>query len=145
MALVGEYERGTSNWAADQAAAYEASGGRKANTVQGRPIVVITSVGSKSGKLRKNPVMRVEHDGEYAVVASKGGSPDHPKWFHNIVAHPEVDLQDGPEPATYTARIVTGTERAEWWERAVAAFPPYAGYQEKTDREIPVFVLSRVV
>ena len=144
MTLSGEYERGTSGWAAKQVDEYEASGGRKANTIQGRPIVVITSVGSKSGKLRKNPVMRVEHDGEYAAVASKGGAPEHPAWFHNLVAHPVVDLQDGPEPAAYTARLVTGAERAEWWTRCVAAFPPYAGYQEKTDREIPVFVLSKV-
>jgi deazaflavin-dependent oxidoreductase (nitroreductase family) len=144
MTLSGEYERGTSDWAADQVTAYEASGGQQANTIQGRPIVVITSIGSKSGKLRKNPVMRVEHDGEYAAVASKGGAPEHPAWFHNIVAHPQVDLQDGPEPGSYTARIVTGAEREKWWTRAVGAFPPYAGYQEKTDREIPVFVLSRV-
>ena len=145
MALSGEYERGTWNWAADQAAAYEASGGKKANTVAGRPIVVLTSIGSKSGKLRKHPVMRVEHDGEYAAVASKGGDPKHPAWYYNLVAYPEADLQDGPEPATYTARLVTGAERDEWWTRAVAAFPQYARYQEKVDREIPVFVLSPVL
>jgi deazaflavin-dependent oxidoreductase (nitroreductase family) len=145
MALSGKYERGTWDWVADQAAAYEASGGQKANTVQGRPIVVLTSIGSKSGKLRKHPVMRVEHDGEYAAVASKGGDPNHPSWYYNLVANPEVDLQDGPEPATYTARLATGAEREEWWARAVAAFPPYARYQEKVDREIPVFVLSPVV
>ena len=145
MALSGEYERGTWNWAADQAAKYEASGGQKANTVQGKPIVVLTSIGSKSGKLRKHPVMRVEHDGEYAAVASKGGDPNHPSWFYNLVAHPEVDLQDGPEPGTYTARLVTGAEREEWWARAVAAFPQYAVYQKKVDREIPVFVLSPAV
>ena len=144
MTLSGEYERGTSGWAAKQVDDYEASGGQRANTIQGRPIVVITSVGSRSGKLRKNPVMRVEHDGEYAAVASKGGAPEHPAWFHNFVAHPLVDLQDGPQPSTYTARMVTGAERQEWWARCVAAFPPYAGYQEKTDREIPVFVLTRV-
>ncbi|MGD9958625.1 nitroreductase family deazaflavin-dependent oxidoreductase [Nocardioides sp.] len=144
MTLKGDYERGTSGWAAKQVDEYEASGGRESNTIQGRPIVVITSVGSKSGKLRKNPVMRVEHDGEYAAVASKGGAPEHPAWFHNFVAHPVVDLQDGPEPASYTARIVTGAEREAWWERCVAAFPPYAGYQEKTDREIPVFVLTKI-
>ena len=143
MALTGEYERGTSGRAAKQVEDYEASGGREANTMQGRPIVVITSVGSTSGKLRKNPVMRVEHDGEYAAVASKGGAPEHPAWFHNLVAHPVVDLQDGPEPASYTARIVTGDEREVWWERCVEAWPPYADYQTKTDREIPVFVLTR--
>jgi deazaflavin-dependent oxidoreductase (nitroreductase family) len=144
MTLVGKYERGTSGWAAEQVEKYEASGGQQANKIQGRPIVVITSVGSKSGKLRKNPVMRVEHDGEYAAVASKGGAPEHPSWFHNFVAHPDVDLQDGPEAAPYVARLVTGAEREVWWERAVEAFPPYAGYQVKTDREIPVFVLSPV-
>ncbi len=144
MTLQGEYVPGSSGWAADQVAAYEASGGREANTLKGIPIVVITSVGSTSGKLRKNPVMRVEHDGEYAAVASKGGAPEHPAWFHNIVAHPLVDLQDGPAPASYASRIVTGDERARWWERAVAVYPPYAEYQEKTDREIPVFVLSPV-
>ncbi len=144
MTLSGEYERGTSDWAAEQVDAYEASGGTQANTIQGRPIVVITSVGSKSGRLRKNPVMRVEHNGEYAAVASKGGAPEHPAWFHNFVAHPVVDLQDGPEPASYTARIVTDVEREAWWERCVAAFPPYAAYQEKTDREIPVFVLTKI-
>ena len=104
--------------------------------------MVLTSIGSKSGKLRKHPVMRVEHDGEYAAVASKGGDPKHPAWYYNLVAYPEADLQDGPEPATYTARLVTGAERDEWWTRAVAAFPQYARYQEKVDREIPVFVLS---
>lgn len=144
MTLSGEYERGTSGWAAKQVDDYEASGGTEANTIQGRPIVVITSVGSKSGKLRKNPVMRVEHNGEYAAVASKGGASEHPAWFHNFVAHPVVDLQDGPEPASYTARIVTDVEREAWWERCVAAFPTYASYQEKTDREIPVFVLTKI-
>jgi F420H(2)-dependent quinone reductase len=144
MTLSGEYVRGTSGWAATQVDDYEASGGREANTIQGRPIVVITSVGSKSGKLRKNPVMRVEHNGEYAAVASKGGAPEHPAWFHNFIGHPVVDLQDGPEPASYAARLVTGVERETWWERCVAAFPPYADYQVKTDREIPVFVLSRI-
>ena len=106
--------------------------------------MVITSGGAKSGKLRKNPVMRVEHDGVYAAVASKGGAPEHPTWYHNFVAHPEVELQDGPEPHLHRASG-TGAERAEWWERAVAVYPPYADYQEKTDREIPVFLLSPVL
>jgi deazaflavin-dependent oxidoreductase (nitroreductase family) len=109
----------------------------------GLPIVVITSRGAKSGNLRKNPVMRVEHDGVYAAVASKGGAPEHPEWYYNLVADPQVDLQDGPEPASYVARIASGQERAEWWARAVAAFPNYAEYQTKTDREIPVFLLER--
>jgi len=147
MALNGEYEPSPSEWVRDQVETYESSGGREANTLRGHPewpIVVITSRGASTGKLRKNPVMRVEHGGVYAAVASKGGAPEHPSWFHNFVAHPEVDLQDGPEPHSYRVRIAEGTERAEWWERAVAAFAPYAEYQVKTDREIPVFLLERV-
>ena len=105
--------------------------------------MVITSRGTRSGRLRKSPVMRVEHDGVYAAVASKGGAPEHPTWFHNVVAHPEVDLPDGPEPHLYRARVAEGDERAVWWERAVSAYAPYAEYQEKTDREIPVFLLER--
>ena len=147
MSLDGEYEPSPSKWVRDQVATYEASGGAEANTLRGRPdwpIVVITSRGSTSGKLRKNPVMRVEHDGVYAAVASQGGAPEHPAWFHNFVADPVVALQDGPEPHLYRARIAEGAERAEWWERAVAAYAPYAEYQRKTDREIPVFLLERV-
>jgi deazaflavin-dependent oxidoreductase (nitroreductase family) len=146
MALTGEYEPSKQQWVRDQVERYEATGGREANTLRGIdhwPIVVITSVGSRSGKLRKNPVMRVEHDGVYAAVASKGGSPEHPSWYHNFVAHPEVELQDGPEPHTYVARLAEGEERAQWWERAVAQYAPYAEYQERTDREIPVFLLER--
>jgi len=142
MALQGEYEPSTSEWVRDQVATYEATGGAEGNTVQDRPIVVVTSRGAKSGKLRKNPVMRVEHDGVYVAIASKGGAPEHPEWFHNFRAEPQVDLQDGPEPHEYVARLVEGEERAEWWERAVAAFPPYAEYETKTDREIPVFLLE---
>ena len=142
MTLSGEYEPGTWDGAARQVAEYEASGGTRANTIQGRLIVVVTSVGARSGRLRKNPVMRVEHDGEYAAVASAGGQPEHPAWYHNLMAHPRVDLQDGDTAAPYTARLVTGTERDTWWQRAVAAFPPYAEYQRKTTREIPVFVLT---
>ncbi len=126
-----------------QVATYEASGGAKGNTIQGLPIVVITSRGARSGKLRKNPVMRVEHDGVYAAIASQGGAPEHPAWYHNFLAHPEVDLQDGPEPHVYQARVTEGDERREWWERSVATFAPYARYQEKTDRQIPVFLLER--
>ena len=147
MTLQGEYEPSAAQWVRDQVEAYERSGGTEANILQGRPdwpIVVITSVGHKSGKLRKNPVMRVEHDGVYAAVASKGGAPENPDWYHNFVAHPVVQLQDGPEPALYSARIATGAERAEWWERAVAQYAPYAEYQEKTDREIPVFLLEPI-
>ena len=147
MALEGEYEPSPAQWVRDQVEEFEASNGQKANILRGRPdwpIVVITSVGAKSGKLRKNPVMRVEKDGVYAAVASKGGAPEHPTWYHNLVAHPEVELQDGPEPHTYRARVAEGEERAEWWKRAVAQYAPYAEYQEKTDREIPVFLLERV-
>jgi len=144
MPLQGEYEPSSQQWVRDQVAAYEASGGREANTLRdtGDPIVVITSVGAKSGKLRKNPVMRVEKDGVYVAVASKGGAPENPSWYANFVAHPVVDLQDGPEAKPYRARLVHGEERRQWWELAVATWPTYASYQEKTDREIPVFVLE---
>ncbi|MEQ6902097.1 nitroreductase family deazaflavin-dependent oxidoreductase [Nocardioides sp. YIM 152588] len=145
--LEGTYEPNQQQWVRDQVAAYEASGGAEANTLPGRadwPIVVITSRGVKSGNLRKNPVMRVEKDGVYAAVASKGGTPENPAWYYNFVADPVVQLQDGPEPALYRARIAEGDEREEWWERAVAQYAPYAEYQEKTDRKIPVFLLERV-
>lgn len=145
--LEGEYEPSPAAWVREQVEAYEASGGREANTLRGEPewpIVVITSKGAKSGKLRKNPVMRVEKDGVYAAVASKGGDPEHPSWYANFLAHPVVQLQDGPEPRLYRARVAEGTERAEWWERAVAQYAPYAEYQERTDREIPVFLLEPV-
>lgn len=142
MPLDGEYEPSTLAWVRDQVDTYERTGGREANTLRetGIPVVVVTSRGRRSGKLRKFALMRVEHDGEYALVASKGGAPDHPDWYHNLVAEPHVVIQDGPEPHDYTVEVVEGDERRDWWERAVAVFPPYAGYQEKTDREIPVFV-----
>ena len=146
MTLSGEYEPSPEQWVRDQVEHYEATGGREANILRGRPewpIVVITSRGAKSGKLRKNPVMRVEKDGVYAAVASKGGAPEHPTWYHNFLANPEVDLQDGPEPHTYVARVAEGAERAAWWERCVAQFAPYAEYETKTDREIPLFLLER--
>ena len=145
MTLEGEYEPSTSSWVREQVEQYEATGGAEANTLPGHPewpIVVITSRGHRSGKLRKNPVMRVEKDGVYAAVASKGGAPDNPEWYYNFLASPEVDLQDGPEPRSYVARVAEGDERAEWWERAVAVYAPYAEYQENTDREIPVFILE---
>lgn len=143
MPLEGEYAPSTANWARKQVELYESSGGTEATTLQGRPVIVLTTVGAKSGKLRKTALMRVEHDGEYAVVASLGGAPKHPVWYHNLRANPHVELQDRTEKHDYTAREVTGEEWALWWERAVAAFPPYAGYQKKTTREIPVFVLTR--
>ncbi|MDN4172028.1 nitroreductase family deazaflavin-dependent oxidoreductase [Nocardioides sp. SOB77] len=145
--LDGEYQPSPEAWVRDQVETYERTGGREGNILMDKPewpIVVITSRGSRSGKLRKNPVMRVEHDGVYAAVASKGGAPEHPSWYANFLAHPVVQLQDGPEPALYRARVATGAERAEWWERCVAQYAPYAEYQEKTDREIPVFLLERV-
>lgn len=144
MALQGEYVPGTWDWASRQVAAYEASGGTEGNTVQGRPIVVITSQGAKTGALRKNPVMRVERDGRYLAVASAGGQPEHPAWYANLRTHPVVDLQDGPEALPYRARELSGEERDQWWERAVAAFPPYAEYQERTDRLIPILLLEPV-
>ena len=147
MTLEGEYEPSKQEWVREQVAKYEATGGREANILRGNPewpIVVITSKGAKSGKLRKNPVMRVEHDGVYAAIASYGGSPQHPVWYHNFVAHPEVELQDGPEPHLYRARIAEGEEREIWWKRSVDVYSPYAEYQEKTDRVIPVFLLERV-
>ena len=142
MPLRGEYAPSTSDWAREQAELYEQSGGTEGTTLRGMPVVVLTSVGAKSGKLRKTALMRVEHEGEYAVVASLGGAPQHPVWYHNLKAHPHVELQDGPVKRDYTAREVTGEEKARWWARAVAAYPPYADYQAKTTREIPVFVLT---
>jgi deazaflavin-dependent oxidoreductase (nitroreductase family) len=143
MPLQGEYAPSPSDWARKQAETYEASGGTEATTLRGLPVVVLTTVGARTGKLRKTPLMRVEHDGTYAVVASRGGAPKHPVWYHNLKAHPEVELQDGPVKQDLRAREVTGEERAIWWARAVEAFPDYADYQTKTDRQIPVFVLER--
>ncbi|WP_375400813.1 nitroreductase family deazaflavin-dependent oxidoreductase [uncultured Amnibacterium sp.] len=144
MPLTGEYEPSTSEWARTQAETYEASGGTEANELKGVPIIVLTSVGAKSGKLRKTALMRVEHDGSYAVVASKGGAPSHPVWYHNLVAHPHVELQDGAERHDFEAHVATDDERATWWDRAVAVWPDYATYQQRTDRQIPVFVLQRI-
>ncbi|MEV5986684.1 nitroreductase family deazaflavin-dependent oxidoreductase [Streptomyces sp. NPDC052051] len=144
MALEGEYEPSPEKWVRDQVELYEGSGGTKGTTLRdtGLPVIILTTLGAKSGKIRKTPLMRVEHEGSYAVVASQGGAPKHPVWYYNITKHPTVALQDGPAPQEMTAREVTGEEKAVWWERAVAAFPPYADYQKKTDREIPVFVLE---
>ena len=144
MPLTGEYEPGTFDFSRDQVDRYERSGGTEGTDNQGKPVIVLTSVGAKTGKLRKTPLMRVEHDGEYAVVASLGGAPKNPGWYHNIVKNPRVELQDGAVPRDYDAREVFGDERATWWERAVEAWPDYAEYQKKTDRQIPVFVLTPV-
>ncbi|MFE6971230.1 nitroreductase family deazaflavin-dependent oxidoreductase [Isoptericola sp. NPDC057653] len=143
MPITGEYAPSPSAHAAKQVEQYESSGGTKGTTMRGMPVVVLTTVGAKSGKLRKAPLMRVEHEGAYAVVASLGGAPKHPVWYYNVVANPRVELQDGPEKHEYDAREVTGEEKALWWERCVAAYPDYADYQLKTDRQIPVFVLER--
>lgn len=141
--MTGEYEPSTSDWARKQAELLEESGGSKGTTLNGMPVILLTTKGNKTGKLRKTPLMRVEHDGEYAAVASLGGAPKNPVWYYNVKAEPLVELQDGTEKADFVAREVTGDEKAVWWERAVAAFPNYAEYQKKTDREIPVFVLSK--
>ena len=141
-----EYAPSPADWVREQVALYEATGGRDGGTLRdtGLPVVIVTSRGRRTGKVRKSPVMRVEHGGEYAIVASKGGAPAHPEWYHNLVAHPEaVQLQDGPDRFPVTVREVTGEERRAWFERAVAAFPPYAEYQTRTDREIPLLVASR--
>ena len=140
MTLSGEYEPSPEQWVRDQVDAYESSGGTEGTTLRGVPVVVVTSVGARSGKLRKNPVMRVEHAGAYALVASKGGASEHPTWYHNLVTHPTVEVQDGADRRDYSVRLADGEERAAWWERAVEVWPAYADYQEKTDREIPVFV-----
>ncbi|MDQ1530479.1 MAG: hypothetical protein QOE37_584 [Microbacteriaceae bacterium] len=142
MPLTGEYEPSSSAWARRQAETYEATGGREAGTNRGAPVIVLTSVGAKTGKLRKTALQRVEHEGRYAVVASQGGAPTHPAWYWNLVREPHVELQDGPVKRDYRARIATGAERDDWWVRAVAVWPDYAEYQKKTDREIPVFVLD---
>ncbi|WP_405935419.1 nitroreductase family deazaflavin-dependent oxidoreductase [Streptomyces sp. NBC_00726] len=144
MPLQGEYEPSPSQWVRDQVEQYESSGGTEGTTMRGLPVIVLTTVGAKSGKIRKTPLMRVEHDGRYAVVASQGGAPTHPVWYHNLKADPRAELQDGPVRRDMTAREVTGAEKDQWWERAVDAFPDYADYQKKTDRQIPVFVLEPV-
>lgn len=142
MPLQGEYEPSPAQWVRDQVELYESSGGKEGTTMRGMPVVVLTTCGAKSGKLRKSPLMRVEHDGAYAVVASMGGAPKHPVWYHNLVADPRVELQDGPVRQDMTAREVSGQEKALWWGRAVEAFPDYDDYQKKTARQIPVFVLE---
>ncbi len=144
MPLSGEYAPGTLDWSRRNAETIMASGGTEGTELRGMPVVLVTSVGAKTGKLRKTPLMRVEHDGCYAIVASLGGAPKHPVWYYNITKNPRVELQDGTAVGDYDAREVFGEEKALWWRRAVAAFPDYAEYQKKTDREIPVFVLTPV-
>jgi len=144
MPLTGEYEPSAASWARDQVDLYERSGGTEGTGMGGRSVIILTSLGAKTGKIRKTPLMRVERDGEYAVVASLGGAPQHPVWYYNLVSNPHVELQDGPVKMDYQAREVHDAERAAWWERAVAAWPDYAEYQKKTTRTIPVFVLTRI-
>ena len=145
MPIEGEYEPSPWTWVREQVELYEGSGGTRGTTLldTGLPVVIITNRGARTGKVRKTPVMRVEHDGRYAAVASQGGAPDNPRWYYNLRANPQVELQDGPHRWQMTARQVTGDERAQWWERAVAAYLPYADYQQRTERQIPVFVLER--
>ncbi|GAA2003217.1 nitroreductase family deazaflavin-dependent oxidoreductase [Microbacterium ulmi] len=144
MPLTGQYKPSTSPWAREQAERFEETEGAEANTLRGKPIIVLTTVGASTGALRKTALMRVEHDGSYAVVASKGGSPDEPRWAANIRRSPHVELQDGADKRDYLAREASGDERAQWWARAVEAWPDYENYQKKTDRLIAVFVLDPV-
>ena len=146
MAIDGDYVPSSAAWVRDQVEEYEGSGGKTGNTLRdtGLPVIIVTSRGNKSGKLRKTPLMRVEHDGEYLLVASQGGAPKNPVWYHNLTADPEaVTIQDGPAPFDARVRELTGDERAVWWQRAVAAFPPYADYQVKTERLIPILLATR--
>ena len=146
MTLEGDYEPSPAEWVRNQVAEYESSGGTKANTLvdTGLPVIILTTRGNKSGKVRKMALMRVEHDGEYALVASQGGAPTHPSWYFNLVSDPTaLVIQDGAEPHDYVAREVTGDEKATWWERAVAVYPPYDDYQAATTRVIPLLVARR--
>lgn len=142
MPLSGEYEPSPSTWVRDQVEQYEKSNGASGSELSGMPVVIVTTVGKKSGKLRKTPLMRVEHNGSYAAVASLGGAPTHPVWYWNIKAHPHVEVRDKDRVGDFLAREVTGAERDLWWDRAVAVYPDYRDYQEKTERTIPVFVLD---
>lgn len=142
MPLTGEYEPSKSDWARNQAELFERTNGAEGNILNGKPIIVLTTKGAKTGKLRKTALMRVEHDGTYAAFASLGGAPKHPVWYHNVIAEPLVELQDGPNRQDYIAREVHGDEKALWWNRGVEVWPDYDEYQKKTDRQIPVFVLE---
>src|SRR3954465_491773 len=144
MPLSGEYEPSPNDWSREQVELFERTNGAEGNTMRDRPIIVLTTLGAKSGKIRKTPLMRVEHNGQYAVVASLGGAPKNPVWYYNLKANPHVELQDGPVKRDYTAREVTGDEKATWWARAVETWPDYEKYQQKTPREIPVFVLEPI-
>jgi deazaflavin-dependent oxidoreductase (nitroreductase family) len=142
MSSNSEYEPSPTGYVRETVEAYEASDGTEGNTMKGRPVIILTTVGNKTGKIRKTPLMRIEHDGSYAVVASLGGAPAHPVWYHNLIANPEVELQDGATKKRYVAHEATGEEKAQWWARAVQTWPDYDNYQAKTDRVIPLFVLT---
>lgn len=144
MPLTGDYEPSTLDWARENAELYMSSGGTEGTELKGKPVVLLTTVGAKTGKLRKTPLMRIEHDGEYAAVASLGGAPKNPVWYYNVKKHPQVELQDGTLFGDYEAREVFGEEKAAWWQRAVEIWPDYADYQRKTERVIPVFVLTPI-
>lgn len=144
MPLSGEYAPSPWDWSRENAEKYMSSGGTEGTDMKGMPVILLTTVGAKTGKLRKTPLMRVEHDGQYAIVASLGGAPKNPVWYYNVAANPRVELQDGTVTGDYDAREVFGEEKSQWWQRAVTAYPDYAEYQEKTDRQIPVFVLTPV-
>jgi deazaflavin-dependent oxidoreductase (nitroreductase family) len=143
MTTHGEYVPSPSTWVRTQVATIESTGTTESVDIMGFPVVLLTMRGARSGAIRKVPLMRVEHEGTYAAVASMGGRPDHPQWYFNLLAHPEIELQDGAEAFPVRARELPGPERDEWWPRCVAAFPPYAEYQQKTERIIPVFALER--
>jgi deazaflavin-dependent oxidoreductase (nitroreductase family) len=144
MPLSGDYEPSPSDWVREHADKIMQAGTTDGVDMKGKPLILLTTIGAKTGKIRKTPLMRVEHDGQYAVVASLGGAPKNPVWYYNIKAHPRVELQDGDVTKDYEAREVSGDEKAVWWERAVEAWPDYAEYQTKTDRQIPVFVLTPI-
>jgi deazaflavin-dependent oxidoreductase (nitroreductase family) len=146
MPLTGEYVPSPEKWVRDQVELYESSGGTQGTTLRetGLPVVVVTSLGARSGKIRKTPLMRVEHGGAYALVASQGGAPVHPTWYFNVTKYPVIELQDGPVRQDMKVREVHGEEKAAWWARAVEAFPSYAEYQRRTDREIPLLVAEPV-
>jgi deazaflavin-dependent oxidoreductase (nitroreductase family) len=145
MGLVGEYVASPSQWVADQVDLYERTNGAEGNEMLGLPVIIVTSVGATTGKLRKTPLMKVEHNGEYLAVASKGGAPEHPVWYYNLVANSQCELRDGANVSDRRARLLSGEERDQWWQRAVAAFSQYAQYQEQTDREIPLFLLEPLI
>ncbi len=144
MPLEGTYIPSPSDWARQQAELYESSGGTEATTLKGKPVVVVTSIGARTGGLRKTPLMRVEYEGQYAAIASRGGAPRNPQWYHNLIANPVVELQDGPFKGMFRAREVSGEEREIWWQRAVEVWPDYDEYQTRTSRQIPVLVLEPI-